>query len=708
MIYEQRTRFSYPGYKDDARYTQVIPIALSKDKRNFSRLVQRIFDRMKAVFHSDAGDDPEESVYSTAFYGDCYQEPEVKIGGPDGETVSIESSEAPQDSLMGRLTARPGPIGRNKLFFLLGEVGVGKTALVNWLITQKFKEFVEPEKIWFVRIDLENISPSFARPKHELICDIIRALQSVIDRNRAVRESLGECHDELTELWKSLEAPDLASTAMESGAEAGEYLLEYRCKALQAAIQKVETVTKRRLILIFDNLDYLFHLFDYRLYQDQTEGTEIDIYQATLDFISFFNRKDQLGFVGANVIIVLRYNNYQALKASIPATSANPVSLEGEEYYVKCPTLRVAVEARCKLLQKIAENQEYEGKRERYLQIPQLIRTDLERNRGSLASHLLGITNGSLRDVMVFFKQYGWVDGDYGVELPRLIENQPLGLMAFMLGGKLAFSEEYSRFPNIYLVDGEPSREESAAVRHSYWLKYLLMEFIFKKGKIPPSYAREVFFAGGQGYDEWSINDCLGNLTDQSSSYCVRAQRSPNPGKVKSAEAIIDISLNRRGKHCLRNLFDRFFYLQLIIEDYNLPLPSALDEIFARHRSGDGKSKPNTPNYGYIVKDSPEYEETMAKMIKMKARQVIIFLKVVEVSLKFERQMFPSVFEILQRDGVRIPDVQRIRINVVRELEKLNSKALGGTISIKRHKEEAESLSGLICNELEKVYSAHS
>ncbi len=77
-------------------------------------------------------------------------------------------------------------------------------------------------------------------------------------------------------------------------------------------------------------------------------------------------------------------------------------------------------------------------------------------------------------------------------------------------------------------------------------------------------------------------------------------------------------------------------------------------------------------DYAYLVKGTKSYAEEGKAMINKKAKQVLVFLKVLEISLELEQLNYEKVYTaLLSEEGFMLPNVNLIREKVLQELRNL-------------------------------------
>ena len=259
-----------------------------------------------------------------------------------------------------------------------------------------------------------------------------------------------------------------------------------------------------------------------------------------------------------------------------------------------------------------------------------------------------------MRDIISFCQNYCWIKSLstlYEPGLDRFIEHFHAGSIAYMLNGYVRYSQEYSKFPNIY----SPVNFKVSNLNY-LWLKRLIMQLLYHyelmdpKASASPEVILDYFVAKKRGYPEPLVRECLNELTMIDGSNLTGVELK-SQGKICKLD---NLFLTQRGLACMRrNVFENFAYLQLIIDDYNLPIlqNQVVWSLFSYLKH----------TYGYLIASHKEYRETLLSIIDKKALQVLLFLQILKYSLKYEQAKFPRVFEFLKQDGVPIIEIDKIR-----------------------------------------------
>jgi hypothetical protein len=133
---------------------------------------------------------------------------------------------------------------------------------------------------------------------------------------------------------------------------------------------------------------------------------------------------------------------------------------------------------------------------------------------------------------------------------------------------------------------------------------------------------------------------------------------------VHGANGIIpcNVTITAKARHCLKEVFDSFLYLQLVVDDFMLPIPNTEKVLnFFKYRQA--------LNYEYLVSNPAEYTRMLKEMFALKVRQVAVFLKILENSQIFERRLYKDVYDEMEsRYAIGAFDVKAIAKTSVEEM----------------------------------------
>lgn len=596
------------------------------------------------------------------FYHHCYIEPTLRRGFHGG-LISVDDFER-------TVVLQPIEMRRNRVCFLTGQVGVGKSAFINYLITTRGYRWVHEHNLWFVRLDVDISGAGQSLTAYDFLNALVKKACEVIHRNPVVLADTKELKTTLVELDKTTRAygDQLPSAEQRKVFQEQRHLLE-------RLVVRNRTETGRRLVLIIDNMDYVCHKRDRFMFLNEDTG-ETETLRGFCELVGLFLKdRNEIPALGCTALVVTRWDSYNTLKKT-RVTSLEEHNFRDDQhaYSLEAPTVERVLETRGKLLTFVDTLPESSKQVGRAALVEKAIRAHLEsRPDGQpiLVEHLKNLTNHGLREMMTYFAQYSWInpEGEAVADaLTRFVHQYPVGLLAFMLGRHCLFSQPESRFPNVYLVHAPNINHV-----HSYWLKRLILEFVRSRADgfaVHPCEIYEVFCSPPDGYEESLVRLCLGSLAEANCSNAIFVERSAAelpPGanlleeqKDYQFRLVVDrVCLTDRGRHLLEHVVDRFYYLQLVVDEPLLPLPSVVAEEFSWGRL--------PIDYSYIVETGVDYHNNALRMVTEKMRRVLVFLEVLDWWLDWERRYHKSVFVRLQDEGVLIPRVSLIGDQVVRE-----------------------------------------
>lgn len=631
-------------------HSAFIPDGRGHDERDYDQQVAAVFKVQVPVYRKPGGKESPHLQLARHFYEQCFKAPRLSVG-IDGAPVDV-------DEFIAKVLVEQPPAERNSFFYLLGDVGVGKSAYIYWLITTRIREYVQKGTMWFLNIDLEDYRrdwPSWNdQPTDSATWPV--NWNTVARRLLQRFESLAERH------------PDVFAPC-EKELDALRGLPNVTPAQVCAYVTNLRQTTSRHLVLVLDNLDFLCHTRDQALFADSSKAPDKPILVGIHDFLSGFLPAGPFGHLGANVLVVTRQDSYEILREVSRVSHATPkLTEENRAYSMRRPEASVVLEARCDLLRFAAQVLPMpEGTRKKYKALPEQLMADLSAGQPKLIEHLTNIKNSSYREVVEFFARYGWMTE------PRLIASYRLGLMAAILGHHCRFSEAKCHFPNIYLTRPRPdgnsrtgtNNPTTPARPHSYWVKRLILEMLRETDVLGPEQILGVFCSGSRAYPEPMVRDCLGDLSDGLGAACIRVWRTSHPNHHPETLAIERVALTERARHCLDSVFDRFYYLQLVVEDADLPIPVSALGSFRYDRMD------RIPlNYAYVTQPvEAEYARLGAEMIRVKTEQVLLFVEILAQSLELERDLFADAFEALSRRSVGLPDMTQLRASIDSELQ---------------------------------------
>ena len=655
-----------------------VPPLNKRSDKDFGNLVNKVFSHQKANFLKPEGelskngimnDEMLARVLSQKFYEELYSKD--KYGNEkniilnqgtcdDGEMFSLEDF---IHQILGP-TGIDSENARNNVNFLVGNMGVGKSALISFLITTYLNKNFEIGDNWFVRVDLEEMSQTdLTQPlkTDEFVMGVAKKVKRICN-----------LHGDL--LFNNQNDVTAAYDSLKEYLEKEEYNYKRVMELTASLIREIKAKSGRTCLIIFDNIDYLTHIRDRSSLELRGETPELSVYQQISNLLHFFfDKNEEWGRIGANILCVSRDHTYRNFFAK-PGVSMTDKEYDHSDlnvFHLPQPDWEEVLIKRYVLLDFGIDLYEKEKWPPGNIDNLKKLKRYIENNdpkrlyKGMrLIDHLRKVTNGSLRDLLgKYFKQFSWLpnEGHNLAMMERFMAEIPIGLLAYYLNGNRVYGGKNSGVPNIYIIDNEATKKENIT-DHSYWLKRIILEYIkyhdVKEKKCDPETLVDFFHQDGNGYEKEKIRSVLGTLCSPT-SFLIQAEREPNSNGTRSID---EISLTQRGLHCLDNVFETFSYLQIVVDDHKMPIPD-IDEIWEEFKS---KS-----DYGYIVADDQKYSREGKKMITLKARQILIFLGLLDVSQKIEKKRFPDLYNFLDQKGIKLPKVEDIKNEVIHEINKL-------------------------------------
>lgn len=633
-----------------------------------NRWALQIFKHQPAVFLWDQSASSTESRLAELFYSECYNPP--SLTGGLTETALWQTP----DSFIEALTRKGDSDRRNVFTYLVGKVGVGKTAFLNYIITTYGREIFNDYKMWFLRVDLEKSyqqdrsrtdveedkTPQYGITRKSVLLKIVTKLLNLfrdfpmlygdVPLVKAALESLRET-------W--------ADAQRDTDAVFGKLEAEF-----VVFLKTHRKATGRRLLLIIDNIDFIAHLNDRGLFQQGAGKQQLDHIQVAIDFVHrFVWGSGVFDTLDCSLLLVMREDTKHIL--NLPS-GVSSIRLPPSDVLCTFTLDKVGwdqvLNSRIKLLE-LGTDVLGKGKKLEMLRIARRMLDNLsEPNRGSknrqrsIISTIDKISNHGHRGMIEYFGNFALLypqHGEVANDAISYVTNQrAVAIISFILRNHLFFGQDRCSFPNVYLhnvVDGK-----NCDHRPTYWLKRLILAFLSRPGRAAsPKLILDTFAGdGSQGfYDRNLVEICLGSLADAGVSNLIEMRRD-RPQDRREEIIVSELMLNIRGQECSASIFDTFEYLQLVVDDRLLPIPNCLLEDFAFSLQN--------PTYAYLVSETAEVYQSGAKsMILHKAQTVCLLLTVLDEALDVERMVYSKSFGRLQKAGVQIPNTHTIRAKVM-------------------------------------------
>jgi len=600
----------------------------------------------------------ELETIASLFYNKYYVDITIYKGVEATSDCKITS-----DEFRNTIVSDPGP-NENQIYFLLGEIGCGKSAFINKLLTTYGKAWFTQKKILFIRVSAYYIKTEQMYLFSELVEKMLgKIIKIVKDAKIAVNGS------------------EPVKKAFEKLLTLGSHI-DDNIKILHIR-NFIECLHAEgiRVLFVIDNIDYIFHIDDERAFLPEFGSSPLRSVNINI-FLHLFRDSTKLGKLGVNVLLALRPDSYEVLKSIVIDNNEPYPDLydDRQAYIATTPSMKEVVEYRIKMMREILESLPAGLSQEIFKTLIKPLQKFFYGGRGgklnfqdSLLQRLPKLANHGLRDVVEFCARYAWLRGTnithqggtdrfFETGIDRFMEQYHAGFIAFMLKGYSRFSQKCTKFPNAYLVK-EDVLDGRISIPNYYWIKWLLLQYIYlineKKLTVKLQDILKIF-CGTSGYPDIIVRCALS---------CLGRVHGPNVLRVNitcgSTQRVDlgNITLTERGQTCIEtNVFGQFAYLQLAIEDNELPLPfnDKILELLGY----------DNMDYRYLVYTSEDYHNTLVPLIIRKAKQVLIFFELIKRELKYEQKRFPGAFERLKGMGIEI-NIKQIYDSLIGEIKSL-------------------------------------
>ncbi|WP_309400041.1 ATP-binding protein [Cerasicoccus maritimus] len=618
----------------------------SEELTEFEDLIASIFGHPRAIF-----DRPSDiKSKTTSHFFNCILKSKICKGiRHDLGTVELSP-----EQFSKVLFQKSPPIGRNEIVFLVGTVGTGKTTLINRLISVEFRNLVDSNDLFFVRIDIESVHGRRLPTVNKLILAIGNKIKDILSKPGVLRNNYRDCRDPFNDLKRLL---DGANPECDTD-----------CRQVLDRVQEILRRIRqrgRKIYIILDNIDYICYLNSPRIISenDKTDGTgEADHFTCFRDFLEKFFAEDQLARLSSTIVIVGRPETYNPLKA-IMTTSWEDFSERSECYAIIPPSEVDYLESKVKMLEYYKEHEAIVSAEnmERINRLIDVINKNIEGDSDMplFLSYIKGVSRFGYREIVKYFIEAIWSAGDdllYDSKkenflFNRFVKSYPVGMIYYMLDGNILFEQFKSYFCNVFLVNIIPSRAIPGHVLshpHSYLLKWLIVSSCMAK---PYSTIDELVtdMCSGKGYSENMVLASLNSMSDANSCNVMTFDREVITRCADKSESFSFIyrhlAVSERGRFLFDKIISRFFYLQLIIDDPNLPLPRAFKRPpFNFKYAWQEDDEPM--HYGYIARKDPHrYMLGLCAMIERKAYQVLCFVELLKECYALEMEIYPDAFK---------------------------------------------------------------
>jgi hypothetical protein len=591
------------------------------------------------------------------------------------------------DNLLEELISSARSGSANIVSSIVAGMGEGKTTFVSQFLYKNYAK-LRQQRFVPVRVNLDTASAHQILTEDAFFKILSNAIIDAI-RNNEIQSTTGQT------LSLTVSDNTLTDGARRSFAE---------------LVQKAQKLYDINFLINIDNIDYMFHLFDRGSFSEfRHDEYNHALLQLTNIVRWFLNDGDSVGRLGISVVFCIRYDTeaffrakskevpdyiskFKTFNISVPNNSQNPSTGATPAPYVNLyEHMRNIVKKRFQLLHQmigaLATNNTGElnfdpaALRKRVLSAEATIEVQsVESNR--VIYDLWRLGRRGLRDVCDAISDYSLVFSKSNVDdaleidatvADRFWKHYSPTVLSYCLSGKLLYSQFVGEVPNLFLInnitplaDGGVPQEMRQPTFCSFWLKFLILRFISvsRDRRLLADDVVKMFSGGnGQAYSPALVRLVLGSLAQLPLSDCIDVKIGLDGGGGGSDGYVRNLLLTSRGQYLVDSpspFAFTFTYLQLMIDDHRLRLPSGIVEVFRYNSDID---------YRYLVFEQRDYSLGNARMLVHKINQVIYFSLLLEEYLIVEKRLFPKVFERLQRMAVPIPESSDIVNNVLRDLK---------------------------------------
>jgi phosphopantetheinyl transferase (holo-ACP synthase) len=634
-----------------------------------------VLDRStKTHFHQDGIPSLEKITH--LFHANFYLPILHRGAYGEGKITVDEFFEAVTRSPVSKDTIESRRIGPNLVSVIIGRIGVGKSTLMSNVLI-RFRRQLRFRKIFPIRVDVESLAGRFAL-KEEFFKALYAKLYEYLSSSDLIDGKV------LQELFSRHEP--------QYPVHSDELTSKQFAIAARNLIISIYHVTEHRVMLILDNIDKYYYLFDRGGFSEEGDRLRQESMEKLATIVREFMSPDgALDGAGLNVVVCIRRHTLDYLNARrtvLPGRSLNPDEDGSNVFHIRSSAPEDVINSRVQLLTqslgltgvKLLRNaafQSIDALKEVISELRVVKQTTETEARGrSMIADLSRLTSHGHRALIDHFAGYRWAFTDPTI-LRRFFHAYAPAIITFMLSNNLRYSQVDARFPNLFLVRGDVETASESFVprrliqphRHSYWLKYLMSQYIFHKKsleqQITPSEILEVFSPNANGnhcYERHVVELILGSLSQVDISAMIEPIFSTSLDG--QGLAVRDIRMTDRGKFLIERFAFDFTYLQLVVEDYMLEIPDPIFTDF-RYESFD---------YGYFSDRYDDYKLRTIEQVNSKSRVVFLFLQILEVSLRYEMLRYPLTFAALDAKGVALPNFAEVRRNIVNVVSAIASR----------------------------------
>lgn len=630
-------RKAHPDHAEPIRSA----INLTSSDKDFNQITRYVFGHHELSdfrpITSSAVDISNELAVSKFFHSYHFRDVTLHQGASDRNPPMDEKS------IFRLFTDATWGQGNNHVRFFVGGIGSGKTTYLCNYMYKKFGQFTHA-KIVPIRVNLDVEDDHSARSLSENLRVIINTTVTQIETNRHISSS------EASALKRDCRIPK----------DADDKELDI---ILSHLLELIYVRHSLRVSYVIDNIDFLYHLGDRGFFSKTVHEDQETAYSAILDLISFFWRKKgefRTASLGVNIVFSVRKDTLEFIRSrqkEVPITGMDEMSfcIEGSD---KAVALEI-IESRFEMLSELIEKVPEQGKRLQFLKTAKTLRDAYRKPTMAgliLFDDLWKLCRRGLRDIIDQMADYSWLefhDERRQSATLRFATQYYPSIIAYGTDGCRRYSQFSGNLPNLFLINAAVDNNEYAVdpnfkAKHFYtlWLKWLMLSYI--KARYDETVTSDDLVAtmcGGNGraYSEDLVRYVLGALTETPSAELIEVDIGAD-GDGGRTGFVRDMGLTRRGEYLLTDFSATFSYFQMVVDDWRLLIPKKLKGDFGYL----------DPDYSYLVASDDDYGSQVKKIVERKGQQSLKLAVLLDECLKYERRLYPNVFERIEEAGVRI------------------------------------------------------
>lgn len=636
-------------------------IAMKRDDSEFTNLLKNVFSHHDTAsfhfipFQSVNVDDTEDISRFFHHHEEFYVKPKIVQG------QFYDNPELSYDELYERVIDAADTANRNLLSFLIGGVGIGKTTFICNFICRNLSK-LQNDSFIPVKVNLD-VSTAHTVPNRKEILEVVkRGILSGLKHNGGLKE---------VDIERIALDSKLPRDADEATADAN----------LLHLVSLLKERHKKRIFLIIDNIDFLYHMGDRGFFAEggdnHPERTNVrEAHAAIVEIIKmFWLQTDRLSSrLGLPVLVACRQDTIAFLLSQhheVPLTD-----IDEKLFSLAPPELdraRDVVEKRFDLMDRLISKTPNSAKKKEFGAQADRLRS-LYGSRSRVGENLLDdlwhLSRKGLRDMINQISEYSWLeflDGEKSNLNARFTQQYYPSMLAYMLAGRRRYTQFSGNLPNLYLINApSPSNEIGVPLEfkeqhlYSLWLKRLILQYLDSRDGVNTNEIDIInMFCGKnrRGYSEPLVRYVLSSLFEVPTSELIEVEVGAE-GNAGVVGYIKQIDITKRGRFLLNECADSFKYLQLAVDDWKILLPRPLLPYFEYVE----------PDYSYLVYNEADYGNSLNKVLQRKGLQTFLFAILIEEVLKYEKKTWPKVFERLDAAGVQVQSkvktTERLRIEI--------------------------------------------